>query len=186
MKRTLLLLLFPMAVYADQCVLQDRTVTAAALTIHERSGLRREVVPLPNGNRRCQVSFRARIGNEWHTANGHYDWVGDVPSNFACSEAVKQADYEVLTRVGRTRVVSEKSLVCRDDQDLSLIKDAAPGVRGKLHQFNPHPQYPNRFWHNGTQCRWFIEPAWNGRDIHSYSGIICALNNDQWVVVDRF
>ena len=73
MKRLALAMLFPAAVMANDCVLQDRTVTQGSVTITERSGLRSEVVPLPNGMKRCQVTFRARVGADWHTAFGEYD-----------------------------------------------------------------------------------------------------------------
>ena len=62
MKRLALALLFPASVLAAECVLQDRTVTSSTVRIEERSGLREDVVPAPDGGRRCMVNFKARVG----------------------------------------------------------------------------------------------------------------------------
>ena len=52
-------------VWADNCVLQDRTVTQGSVVIQERSKIEVEVFALTNGLKRCQVTFRARVGAEW-------------------------------------------------------------------------------------------------------------------------
>ena len=187
MKRLLIAsLLFANSVYAEQCVIQEKTVSQGSVVIQERSGVRQEVVPLPNGLRRCQVSFRARIGADWHTAFGEYDWAGDLPREQACGAAVKHAEDAVRARVGQSRVISEKVLVCRDQPDLNVLRTTNPGTMGRVHQFRPHPNFPREFWHNGTRCRWFTEPSFNGQDIHNYQGVICQLNLARWVVVDKF
>jgi hypothetical protein len=187
MKRLLIAsLLFANSVYAEQCVIQEKTVSQGSVVIQERSGVRQEVVPLPNGLRRCQVSFRARIGADWHTAFGEYDWSGDWPREQACGVAVKHAEDAVRARVGQSRVISEKVLVCRDQPDLNALRIINPGTMGRVHQFRPHPSYPNRFWHNGAQCRMFLDSAWTGRDIRTYQGVICQVQDSKWVVVDKF
>jgi len=170
----------------DQCVLQDKTVTRGSVQILERSGLRNEVVPLPTGYKRCQVTFRARIGVDWHTAFGEYDWPGDRPREEACAVAAKRAEDSVRERVGRTQVISEKVMICRDQPDLKTLRSTNPGTVAELSQFRPHPEYPNRFWHNGAQCRMFLDSAWTGRDIRTYQGVICQIQDSKWVVVDKF
>ena len=187
MKRLLIAsLLFANSVYAEQCVIQEKTVSQGSVVIQERSGVRQEVVPLPNGLRRCQVSFRARIGADWHTAFGEYDWAGDLPREQACGAAVKHAEDAVRARVGQSRVISEKVLVCRDQPDLNVLRTTNPGTMGRVHQFRPHPNYPNRFWHNGAQCRWILDSIYQGRDIRTQEGVICQVQDDFWVVVDKF
>ena len=186
MKRLALAMLFPAAVMANDCVLQDRTVTQGSVTIAERSGIRSEVVPLPNGMKRCQVTFRARVGADWHTAFGEYDWSGDRPRDEACGAATRRAEDSVRERVGRNRVISDKVLVCRDQPDLQQLRSTNPGTIADLHQFRPHPDYPNRFWHNGAQCRWFLESTYVIKDIRTFQGIICQVQDSKWVVVDKF
>jgi hypothetical protein len=188
MKLLAVLALVPVLAWAnsDQCVMQQRTVTQGSVQILERSGLRREVVNLPTGAMRCQVTFRARIGSEWHTAFGEYDWPGDRSRDDACAVALKRAEDAVRERVGQTLVITDKTLVCRDQSDLTTIRETRRGTQGRLHQFRPHPDYPKSFWHNGTHCRWFLDSQWTKDGTHTFQGVICRLDNGFWAVEDKF
>jgi len=187
LKRLILALAIPTAAIAGgECVLHDRTVTASEVKIQERSGLVRNIVPAPEGGRRCMVNFKARIGDQWYWANGYYDWPGDRPSDEACAVAVSRAEDMVKTQVAPSHVRSEKVMICSDRNDLTTMRQATPGTVAALHQFRPHPNFPKAFWHNGAQCRWFLEPSFTGKDIKQYQGIICQIQKDQWVVVDKF
>lgn len=186
MKRSILLLALLTANSWADCVLQDRTVTRTSLTVVERSEIRPEVFVLSNGSRRCSVAFKARVGNEWHSAYGEYEWPGDRPQAEACGVAVKRADDMVLQRVGDTQITNDKLLVCRDQPDFATISSTQKGTTGELHQFRPHPDYPNRFWHNGAQCKMFLDSQFNGHDVHTYQGVICQIQGGKWIVVDKF
>lgn len=185
MKRLLLLLTFPALVQAE-CVLQDRTVTASKTQISERSGVKQNIVKLPNGYQRCLVTFRARIGTAWHLAAGHYDWPGDRPSSEACGVAAARAEDMASSTAAPKHITSEKVMICNDRADTQVLKEARIGTQAELHQYRPHPQYPDRFWHNGAQCRWFLDSGWNGQDVQTMQGVICQLSNQKWVVVDKF
>ena len=111
MKRLLALALFPVTVLASDCVLQDRTVSRSAVTIAERSRIKPEVVPSINNGRKCMVTFRVRIGSDWYSAHGEYEWAGDRPREEACAVAVTRAESEVRERVGRLQTVSEKTMI---------------------------------------------------------------------------
>ena len=185
MKRLLLLLAIPILAQAE-CVLQDRTVSATTAKIVERSGMRQNVVKLPSGNSRCLVTFQARIGTGWYTAAGHYDWPGDRPSGEACAVAATRAENFALESAAPKHVASEKVMICDDRPDTQILREARIGTQAELYQFRPHPNYPDRFWHNGAQCRWFLDSGWNGRDVQTMQGIICQLSNQKWVVVDKF
>lgn len=186
MKRVLIAALLPASVLAAECVLQDRTVTASTVRIEERSGIRQEVVPAPDGGRRCIVNFKARVGASWYWANGQYDWAGDRPREEACAVAVSRAEDSVKTQVAPSHVQSEKVLICSDRPDLETLRSTNPGTIGELHQFRPHPKFPKRFWHNGAQCKWFLDSAFRNQDIYTYQGIICQVQDSKWVVVDKF
>lgn len=188
MKFGLWLLLLPTLALAnsDQCVIQQRTVSQGEVEIQERSEVRREITPLPSGQWRCQVSFRARIGAVWHTAFGEYDWPGDRSQQEACGVAVKTATDLLRQRVGKTKVITDQVVVCRDQPDLITLKDIKPGTVAMLHQFRPHPDYPNAFWHQGTQCRWFLDSQYRNSDIYTFQGIICQVQNGGWAVLDKF
>lgn len=174
------------AVWADACRMQERTVTQHRVIIQERSTVSRDVVPMPGGGRKCMVTFRVRIGNAWHTAHGEHVWDGNQGSNEACAQAVIQAENSVRERVGRGSSLTERVLICDDRPDLKELRESVVGTTGRNHQFRPHPDYPQRFWHRGAECRWFLEPTLTNRGLYNFQGIICELGRDQWVVVDKF
>lgn len=180
-----LFLFLPMSVAAD-CVLHDRTVTQTSVTIAERRDISTTVVPTPDNQRRCMVTFRARVNNEWHTAHGSYDWPGDRSRTEACAIAMNSADDQLRERIGRNSSVSQKVLICSDNPDLRELRQTNPGKVGKLTQFRPHPDRARQFWHNGAQCRYFLDSNYVNQDIRTWEGIICDIGNDQWVVVDKF
>ena len=187
MKTSLIALcLVPVLAVAQQCVLQEKTVSRGTVIIAERSELRAEVVPGFSGGRKCMVNFRARIGTEWHTAFGEYEWPGDRPREEACAVAVKRAEDSVRERVGRSQVMSEKMLVCRDNPDLETLRSTNPGTIGELAQFRPHPDRSKEFWHNGAPCRYFLDSAYVRNDIRTFEGVICRVHDSKWVVVDKF
>jgi hypothetical protein len=187
MKKSLIALcLVPVLAVAQQCVLQEKTVSRGVVVIAERSDVRAEVVPGFSGGRNCLVNFRARIGADWHTAFGEYEWPGDRPRSEACAVALKRAEDAVRERVGRSQVMSEKMLVCRDNPDLETMRQTNPGTVGNLAQFRPHPDRPREFWHNGAPCRYFLDSALVQNDIRTFEGVICKIHDSKWVVVDKF
>jgi hypothetical protein len=186
MKRLLALALIPATVLASECVLQDRTVSRSTVTIAERSKIKPEVVPSVNNGRKCMVTFRVRIGADWHSAHGEYEWAGDRPREEACTVAVKRAEDEVRERVGRLQTVSEKTMVCSDRPDLDALRSTNPGTIAELHQFRPHPDHPREFWHNGAPCRYFLDSAYVRQDVRTFQGVICRIHESKWVVVDKW
>lgn len=183
---TTLSLVASTATAADLCTMQERTVTQRRVTISERSQIVKSVVPMPSGERRCTVEFKVRIGNEWHPAHGEYAWDGVRPANEACAAAVQQAERDVEARVNRGAVLSESILICKDNPDAKTVRQADRGTVASNDRFRPHPDYPKYFYHNGTRCRWFLETGWDKNDVRSYSGVICELEDRNWIVVDRF
>ena len=186
MKRLLALALIPATVLASECVLQDRTVSRSTVTIAERSKIKPEVVPSVNNGRKCMVTFRVRIGTDWHSAFGEYEWAGDRPREEACTVAVKRAEDEVRERVGRLQTVSEKTMICTDRPDLDALRSTNPGTVAELHQFRPHPDFPREFWHNGAPCRYFLDSAYVQQDVRTFQGVICRIHESKWVVVDKW
>ena len=186
MKRLLALALIPATVLASECVLQDRTVSRSTVTIAERSKIKPEVVPTVNNGRKCMVTFRVRIGADWHSAFGEYEWAGDRPREEACTVAVKRAEDEVRERVGKLQTVSEKTMICSDRPDLDALRSTNPGTIAELHQFRPHPDHPREFWHNGAPCRYFLDSAYVRQDVRTFQGVICRIHESKWVVVDKW
>ena len=187
MKRYLTLMVLPVTVWAqDNCVLQDRVVNRSEVIIAERSPIRRDVVPYFDGRKKCIVDFRVRIGVDWHTTFGEHAWPGDRPESEACAIAVSRAEDSVRQRVGQSRTASERILVCKDQPALTPLRNVSIGTVGDLGQFRPHPDRLDRFWHSGSQCKWFIEPTFVGNSMRQFQGIICEIQDQKWVVVDKF
>lgn len=182
----LLLLLLPMSVLAGECVLHSKTATQNRGVITERADVRHMVTPAINGYQRCIVSFRARINNEWHTAHGDYDWTGNRPIQEACTIAYQRAEAEVQRRVSPTAISNDSVMVCSDRPEHQTLRQTQIGTVGRLSQFRPNPDRPNEFYHNGTQCRWFLDTEFRGQDVNTFQGVICHVQNQNWVVVDKF
>lgn len=169
-----------------ECVMQDKVVTRNQVTVTERADIRRDIVPSVGGGKKCMVTFRAKIGSEWHMATGEAQWDGARPSSEVCAVALQQAERDVKDRVGKKSVVTDSVMICNDAPEQQAIKESHPGTLGKLSQFKPHPSYAGQFYHQGTQCRWFLEPGWVQKQLHQFQGIICQVSDADWVVVDRF
>lgn len=169
-----------------ECVMQSKTVSQQKITISKRSDIRRNIVPSATGERKCVVDFQVQVGANWHMATGEYAWDGQRPSSEACAAAVALAERDVEARLQGGSAVSENILTCNDDPDRNRLQQSHPGTVGDLAQFRPHPDYPNAFYYNGTQCRWFVETGFARAAIQNYLGVICRLESSKWVVVDRF
>lgn len=185
-KIAILSALVPAVVMAQQCVLQANSVMRSAVTIDERAAVRADVVPAVGGGRKCMVNFRARIGADWHTAFGEFEWSGDRPREEACAVALRRAEDSVRERVSASQIVSEKVLICRDNPDLETLRQTNPGTVADLAQFRPHPDRPKEFWHNGAPCRFFLDSSYVRNDIRTFEGVICKIHDSKWVVVDKF
>ena len=187
MKRFIALMALPAVVVAqDNCVLQDRIVTRSEVVIAERSSIRRDVVPYFDRQKKCMVDFRVRVNRDWHTAFGDYTWDGHQPESEACAIAVKRAEDAVIQRLGQGQTASERILVCKDQPALTPLRNVTVGTVGDLGQFRPHPDRLDRFWHNGTQCKWFVESNFVRDRMRQFQGIICEIQDSKWVVVDKF
>ena len=100
--------------------------------------------------------------------------------------AVKNAERETMQRIGQSQTQNESILICKDEPKLSIKSGTKIGTVGQVSQFRPHPELKNRFYHNGSECKWFVDTNFTGRDIRTFQGIICRLDADNWVVVDKF
>ena len=185
MKKLVIALMLPAAVAAGECVLQSKTATNGRAQILERSALTQTVTPEINGKKRCIVSFRARIGAQWLTAHGDQSFDLSQSEKTACNIALTRAEAEVQSRGGQMSVATESVVVCSDRPEHQTIRKTTVGTVGLVSQFRPHPDRNREFWHNGARCRWFLDTEWAQTDVVTREGIICRLETDQWVVVDK-
>jgi hypothetical protein len=186
MKKLVIALMLPAAVAAGECVLQSKTATNGRAQILERSALTQTVTPEINGKKRCIVSFRARIGNQWLTAHGDQSFDLAQSEKSACNIALTRAEAEVQSRGGQTSVSTESVVVCSDRPEHQTIRKTTVGTVGLVSQFRPHPDRNREFWHNGARCRWFLDTEFHAQDIAVVQGIICQMQDAKWIVVDKF
>ena len=179
-------LIAPVVAMAQQCVLQTRTVTQGQVQIEERSQITAQIVPVPGGDQRCMVTMRGRVGATWYTGFGEFVFARTGNPDQACTSARSRAEASITSQAGSRQVATDSTLVCKEDPTLDNVRTADPGTVAKLAQYRPHPDYPREFYHNGTRCRWFLDPAWTGRELRTGQGIICQLQDDNYVVVDKF
>lgn len=166
--------------------MQEKIVNKSDVVIKELSEIRRDVVPWSKNEQKCIVNFKALIGDTWYAANGEYIWDGELPSAEACGAAVNKAKKDLTAKVKPATLLSEEVLICNDDRQRSNIKVAKVGSIVDISQLRAHPNYTNKFYHNGTECRWFLDSSWTGKDIRQYQGVACKLEPSKWVVVDKF
>lgn len=169
-----------------ECVLQSTTTAQQQVSIQERSGLTQDIVRMPNGKSRCQVAFRAKINNTWHTAMSHWDFDDTEPSDRACNIAVKRAESSLTNKVTNKPVTTDQVLTCRDQPSLDTLREIRIGTVGFIHQFRPHPDYPRKFLHNNTQCQWFLDAEPKSGDVKIWQGVVCNVQDNKWAVVDKF
>jgi len=173
------------AVAQDNCVLQIATVTNADAVV-ERGAVTANIVTDYRGVKKCVVSFRARVGSDWHVTGGEWQWDGVSPPETACALAVKEGEKALVETIAPVALRSEQRMLCNDSESLRTLPLSEIGQRGNLDQFRVHPEYPNVFYHNGTECRWTLDTVFERSKVKTYQGIICKMAGNQWVLVDRF
>jgi len=171
---------------ASECVYQSKTVSRNSIQISESSEIVRDIIETSYGNRKCMVNFSVRINQDWHMASGEWEWSGDRPHQQACAKAIELAKKDVIDRVSNQRITNEQVLICNDDERYEQLTNITTGTVGSIEQFRPHPEYDKKFYHNGAECKWFVDAAFTGTDIQKYEGVICETRPNQWVVIDKF
>jgi hypothetical protein len=182
----IILFLLPFSVFAQECVLQQKVVNKYDQVITEVGNIRKDVVPWSKNQKKCLVNFKAMIEGNWHAAQGEYIWDGEMPVDQACGAAVVNAKRELTQRIKPATIISEDILVCNDDTTQATLKEAKIGTLVDIAQLRSHPNYPKRFYHNGAECKWFLDSTWTGKDIRQWQGVACKVEPTKWVVVDKF
>jgi hypothetical protein len=185
-KNVIAALLIPLSVLAQECVVQEKMVNRTDTVITDISEIKRNVVPWVNNQKKCIVNFKAQIDGDWHLASGEFIWDGELPVADACGAAVKKAKRDLTFQVKPSIIISEDVLICNDDTRLAAVKKANVGGMIEIAQVRPHPTYPARFYHNGAECKMFLDSVWTGKDIRQYQGVACKVEPTKWVVVDKF
>lgn len=183
---TIIATMFAVNAFAADCILQEHTTSQTTATVSERSAIRTAVAPFANGQKKCFVNYRAKVDGNWYEAMGEYVWDGSNSSTEACAAAVKQADQQLIQRIKPVGVISEQVLMCNDNPDTKQLQESNVGTIVDISRLRTHPEHPLDFNHNGTTCRWFVDPKFDNGNIHNYQGIACKISEGRWSVVDKF
>lgn len=169
----------------ENCVLQTATVTNS-IAVVERGAVTANIVTDSRSVKKCVVAFRARVSNTWHVTGGEWQWDGVSPPETACALAVKEGEKALVETLAPMSLRSEQRMLCNDSEQLQTLALLEIGQHGNLDQFRIHPNYPQIFYHNGTECRWTLDTAFERSKVKTYQGIICKTAGNRWVLVDRF
>lgn len=169
----------------SNCVMQSTTVTNAVAVV-ERGNVVSNIVTDYRGVKKCVVSFRARVGTDWHVTGGEWQWDGISPPDNACALAIKNGEKALVETLAPLSLRSEQRMLCNDNEQMQTLPITAIGQTGNLDQFRVHPEYPRVFYHNSTQCRWTLDTVFESSRVKTYQGIICKVAGNQWVLVDKF
>ena len=94
--------------------------------------------------------------------------------------------YRATTKnINGHEVVTEQSNTCIEEPPVE-VKKVRIGDLVRLEHVQTHPVIYQPFIYRGTQCRWFIEPGTQNRDLVAYQGIVCQVNPAVWRVIDKF
>jgi len=182
--RSILTALFLSTTASAECIMQEKSVNTFNGSVDAIDNIKRDIVP--SGNElKCTVRFRAKVNNEWHTAVGEHSYT--YGSQQGCGVAMQKAEQDLLSRLANNHIQSQQIMVCHDDDSQMNLHQTDIGTVGNLSQYRLHPNYPESFGYNGTECRWFLDSEFVEKDILTYEGIICKIgNSNQWSVIDKF
>lgn len=186
MKLLSMLLTVPALALAGECVITSKTASHSQAQITERDAYMQNIVPAMNDRRRCLVSFRAKINNQWFTAHGDQEFDYGQSARLACDMARVKAESQVRAQTGNASVATESVMVCSDQPQHQTLRQTHIGTIGHMSQFRPNPERPLEFAHNGSRCRWFLDREFRAGFLVPFQGIVCHVNDQNWIVVDKF
>lgn len=173
---------------AQDCLLQERTVSKDSGTISDIRNVRAEVLPWKNGYQKCVVTLDGLANGQWSQGRGEFVWDGQSSSKQACSAAVELAKKNLLNELKSSTISNESVVICREKpkEEQPLLNPKVGTILDNPNVLRVHPKFQNTFYHNGEECRWYIETGWNGKDILQFNGIVCRYGPKKWIIVDKF
>ena len=94
------------------CEFEEQTDLTYQHKIESIEDYQKQTVDFAEGARKCIVSFRVKVDNEWYIANGDYVYGSKLSDDDGCSVAEERAKQDILRLVSPETVVGSKELVC--------------------------------------------------------------------------
>jgi hypothetical protein len=182
------LLMSAMAVSAQECIMTDTIGSSDLGRVKDIQNVKADLTPWKNGKQTCTVTLEGRVDGKWGKGKGDFTWNGQSSSTQACIAAVDLAKKDLLNSLTDSTISNKTVVVCKEqkDKDKPLLNPAVGTILTNINSLRVHPNFPNSFYHNGEECRWYIETAWNGKDITHINGIVCRIDPGHWIIVDKF
>lgn len=166
---------------AEQVCNMHTITSSATSAIVERGKVEATVT-----NNKCFVSFRARIGNDWHVAMGDSEWDGNSSPHNSCQRAIRNAESNLLQQFSNVEIFSENIMICTDSTLATNPLPNGVGETGTRDQFRTHPDFPGTFWHNRTPCFWSLTNQVVDKQVVALNQVVCYIGENKWIIVDQF
>jgi hypothetical protein len=162
-----------------ECYTRSAMTNQIKAKLERIADLKRSVVPTPEGQKRCTVSFRALINGDWHNAEGMSQAMPDVPEDQLCARAVQSGRTFLLQNIQGSNMAAEQEMVCSDEPkpEVKMVKVGDVIAESEV---QPHLRYNKPFVYRGSVCRWFSQSS------DQTEGVMCKIRDTQWKVVDKF
>jgi len=173
---------------AQECILKEKTTARETGTVALIKNINAEVTPWGKGQQKCTASLEGYANGKWHNATGEFIWDGDYTPAKACGAAVELAKKNLLTGLNSSTIVNESVVICKEqeEKDKPIINPRIGTILDDITRLRPNPKFPKSFYHNGEECKWYLETGWNGKDIRQFNGIVCRYGPTKWIIVDKF
>ena len=176
----------PAVVQAQECQLQQTIKSTSTAVITDIQNITKDVMPWGENGTKCMVTLDGLYNGQWRTAFGEYTWFGKKPVEEICSVAIGLAKKNLLDSVNSSTIKTDSTIFCRDTPKPTPANIKVGTIVEDMTQLRIHPFFIKTFKYKGSNCRWFVEVGWNGRDLQDMNGIVCLTSNRQWIVVDKF
>jgi len=175
------------ALAQQDCLLTEKIIAKETGVVAEIRNIEAEVTPFGKGQQKCSVRLEGLAKGKWHFARGEFIWDGDHAPAKACGAAIELAKKNLLTGLNSSTITNESVVICKEmpEKDRPLLNPPIGTILDDLKRLRINSQHPT-FYHKGEECKWYLETAWNGKDIKQFNGIVCRYGPAKWIIVDKF
>ena len=184
-KLPLIILLSSIGLVHAVCYNRTAMTNQVTAKITAVTDIKRTVVPMPDNQNKCVVTFRAQINNEWMTVEGENIGSANESLDQLCSSAMSTGRSQILNKIGGNKVNVEQDMVCTD-RPIPKVRKVEVGDHVMESELQPHPNFPNQFKYRSANCRWFIETEGRVGDLIQRQGVACRIQDTDWQVVDKW
>lgn len=167
-----------------ECTMKASSLSQVKETIEKIKDMQQMPRKLPDGNTKCQVSFKVYVREKWWPAEGEATGFGSADK--ICAEAINLAEVEVLREVVGTTLTFQEELTCTDARTPRMRKVKVGEIVQK-EEVEPDPAWPKAMkLSDGNECLRFAEADLSGTDMKRTHGVICRIDEMAWKVVDKW